>query len=462
MPAPRVTDFPADYPRQPPINKEIIAANYDRGGEFEVNGIRVIVLRDDRLPVVSWNLTLRGGSHAEPAGKDGLANLTASMMTVGSADLTQEQFATDLANRGISLNVSDGGDVTTVSGSSLVSQLDHAILRTRQVLLEPRFDAGEFERLKLQSMSGLMQSLVNGTTVAQRELSTQLFGESPLGRQTTLDSLRSISLEDIKQWYATVYKPKDAILVFAGAIDTDTARAAAGRLLADFTEGAPPLATYDLPAPSGKRTIVLVDNPRAQQATIRVGARAYDNKSDEKYAGAVATQVLSNGIDSRLNRYLRAEKGLTYGSYGRFVAGRQGGSFTVTIDTKPETTGEAVAGIFTVLQRMRDEDVTPAEISEAKQRIAGGMVMDTQTADQQASRRVDVILNEYPDDYYEQFPKRIGEVEASQVRELMEKYADDEKVTIIVVAPASAVKDQLAQFGEVKVIPMPIQRPRRE
>lgn len=457
-PAPRVTEFPADYPKSPPLRGDVLGAAFDRGTELTVNGVRVIVLRDDRLPLVNWTLSLRGGSHAEPAGKEGVANLAAQMLTRGVKGLDQAQLSTDLESRGITLDINDNGDVTTISGGSLVDQLDHAIQRTRQVLLEPTFPEAEFTKLKRQAISGLMQSLANPGNVAQRELTARLFGDSPLGRRATPASLQAVTLDDVKQWYASVYRPDGAILVFAGAIDLPTAKNAAAKLLDGFAPGAPPTVTYHLPPVPTTRQIVLVDNPAGEQATIRVGIQSYNNASDEKFAGAVATQVLSNGIDSRLNRYLRAEKGLTYGSYGRFAAGRHGGSFVVSIDTKPESTGEAIEGIFTVLGRMRTEDITPGELAEARQRIAGSMVMDMQTVDQQANRRTDIILNGYPDDYFDVYPRRIAQVEAAQVRALMAKYADDGKMTIVVVAPAEKVKAQLDPLGAVTVVPMPAKR----
>ena len=458
LPAPRVTEFPDAYPKSPPMHRDIIGATFNRGQEFAVNDVRVIVLRDDRLPLVNWTLSLRGGSHAEPVGKDGVASLTAQMLTRGVKGLDQAQLATDLESRGITIQVNDNGDVTTISGGSLLEQFDHAILRTRQVLLEPTFPEHEFNRLKRQAISGLMQSLANPGNVAQREMTRQLFGDSPLGRQSTPASLQAVTLDDVKQWYATVYRPRGAILVFAGAIDLPTARQAAEKLLDGFAPGAPPSATYDLPPVPARRQIVLVDNPTGEQATIRVGIQSYNNASDEKYAGAVATQVLSNGIDSRLNRYLRAQKGLTYGSYGRFAAGRHGGSFVVSIDTKLESTAEAIEGIFTVLGKMRVEDITREELAESRQRIAGAMVMELQTVDQQANRRTDILLNGYPDDYFDAYPRRIAQVEASQVRELMQKYADDSRMTIVVVAPAEKVKSQLERFGQVVVAPMPAKR----
>ena len=137
---------------------------------------------------------------------------------------------------------------------------------------------------------------------------------------------------------------------------------------------------------------------------------------------------------------------------------RHGGEFLANADTAIETTADAVRAMVHVIERMRTENVTDAELTEAKQRVAGGMLMQLQTIQQQAQFRVDGILNGYPIDYYDTYPARIAEVTADQVRAVMQKYADPNRLTIVVVAPAAQVEGQLKALGEVKVIPMPSKR----
>jgi predicted Zn-dependent peptidase len=114
--------------------------------------------------------------------------------------------------------------------------------------------------------------------------------------------------------------------------------------------------------------------------------------------------------------------------------------------------------MFKVFDDMRKENVTDAELAEAKTRVAGGMVMAVQTIGQQAGYRSDGILNEYPIDYYDKYPARIGEVKADEVRDVMKKYVLDDAMTIVVVAPAEQVKPQLERLGKVEVVPMPAKR----
>jgi len=191
---------------------------------------------------------------------------------------------------------------------------------------------------------------------------------------------------------------------------------------------------------------------------VRMGVPAFTIRSDEKFPGSVASRILSSGIDSRLGRYVRAEKGLAYGVQGIFDPSRQAGDFSAGTDTAIESTGDAIVAMFKVFEDMRRENVTGDELSEAKSRVAGGMVMAVQTIQQQAGYRGDGILNDYPIDYYDKYPARIAQVKADEVREVMKKYVLDDAMTIVVVAPAEQVKKQLEKLGPVEVVPMPAKR----
>jgi zinc protease len=448
--------FPSDYPRQPPMDTSALTAEFEKGSVTEVNGVKLITMTDRRLPVVSAQLILRGGSHTVPADKEGVASLTAAMLNRGAAGMTATQIAADLESRGISVNASDDGDVTRLTAFGMVDQIDHAVLRMHQFLLQPDFPVDEFNKLKQQSMTGLMQSLSNPGDVADRELDRVLFGDSPLGKNVTPESLKSVSIDDVKAYYASNYKPDNAILLFAGAIDETQSKALATTLLEGFQPGAAPNATYTLPAVPEKAKIILVNNAEGAQAVVRMGILSYSLKSEDRFAGSVAGQILSSGIDSRLNLELRAKRGLTYGSYGYFRPNRNAGAFELSVETRPEKVGEAITAAFEVLEKMRADDVTIDEMNESKQRVAGSMVLETQTIQQQAGRRVDTILNGWPVDYYDNYAKRIAQVTQADVRGVMNNYVRPGQMSIVVVAPVDQVKAQLEAIGEVVVIDMPL------
>jgi zinc protease len=453
---PRKVEFPKDYPTAPPMNKDALKATFAKGEVQTLHGVQVITMTDNRLPVVNISLVLRGGGDASPAEKEGVASLTAAMLSRGAGGQTAAQLAEELESRGIAVNASDDGDTTRLSAFAMVDQLDFAVEKMKQIALHPDFPADEFTKLKRQSQQGLMSALSNPGSVADRNIDAAVWGEKhPLGKQMTLESLDAITLDEVKNWYAKTYRPENAILVLSGAVDTQKATELANQLLAGWQDGLPPQANYDAPTPE-KRSIILVDNPTGEQAVVRLGSKAYTLKSEDRFPGSIAGQVLSSGIDSRLNKVLRAEKGLTYGAYGFFRPSRQGGAFEMSIETKLESVNDAITSAFGVLDKMKSENITDAELTESKNRVAGQMVLETQTIQQQAGRRVDTILNGYPVDYYDHYAERIAKVTADEVRAVVNKYLDNEKFDIVVVGPAETVKPQLESLGEVTVVEMPL------
>jgi zinc protease len=456
---PRKVEFPKDYPQAPPTASARANPEFQKGVESDINGVKVIVMSDKRLPLVNWSVTMRRGSQTDPDGKEGTAWLTAEMLRHGVKGMDFEKLTNDLDSKGISITVGDGGDYTRLNGSSTTEYLDHAIERSRQILREPSFPEDEFAKLKEQSLNALQLDQESPGTVASNELTRALYGDSVLGRYSTPASVKTIGLEDVKKFYQTIYRPNDAIVVISGDVTVERGRELAKKLIDGWETGELPKVEYELPKKPTTRRIILVDRPEGAGATVRMAVPAYNLRAPVKFAGAVANQILnSTGIDGRLMRYVRAEKGLCYSVGGSFSPNRQAGKFGGSVDTKTENAAEAVTAMFKVLDDMRDKDVTDREITEARSRVAGGMVMGMQTIGQQAGYRVDGILNGYPIDYYDKYPDRIAEVSKEEVRKVMQEYVDDGSMTIVVVAPAAAVKDKLQKLGKVEVILMPSKR----
>ncbi|MFB3892307.1 MAG: M16 family metallopeptidase [Phycisphaerae bacterium] len=453
--------FPADYPTAPPLSGKVPSAVFEKGVEKEIDGAQVIVMTDHRLPTVNWSLTFGGGSYSEPADKTGLGGIVASMVRRGPKGTTYNEFNDRLESRGIALDVSDGGDFTRVSGNCLTEQLPFALQQMRAMVREPAMDAAEFDRLKAQSLSGTRMALNSPTGVADRELNLAIYGDTFLGRYTTPATIGAITLDDVKKYFANNGYgpgPRKPIFVIAGDVSVEDGQKLAKEALADLADRGHVLARQLSISKPESRRIIIIDRPESKQANIRMGIAAYDIRSDDKFAGSLASQILSAGIDSRLGRYVRAEKGYAYGVWGVFSPTRQAGTFEVSTDTRIESCVDAVEACFKVLDDMKAAPVTAKELEEAKLRVAGSMVMGMQTVWQQAQRRIDGILNGYPVDYYDVYPQRIAKVTDADIQAVMKKYVDDGRMTIVVVGPAAALKDNLAKLGKVEVLPMPLSR----
>jgi len=455
--------FPADYPTAPPTVVATNSADFAKGIEFDVAGVRVIVMTDHRLPTVSLNYAMRAGSDNDPAGKQGLADFTGEMLRRGVKGMTYQQLNEDLEARGISLGINSSDDNTRLNGSCTSDQLDTMITRAAELLREPTFPQVEFDKLKEQSLSQLQVALESPTTVGENDLTRLLYGQSIPGRIQTPADVHAITLDDVKKFHAQFFRPTGAVLILAGDVAPERGRDLAAKFLgvdpsAQVDTQPVPAVDYSLPSGPTTRQILVVDRPESKQATIRMGLRTYTIQNEEKFIGNVANVILTSGIDSRLGRYVRAEKGLAYSVYGVFKPGRNVGSFEAGTETAIESTPDTVQAMWDVFRRMRTEDVTEKELREAQSRVAGQMVMQMQTVGQQANYRLEGILNGYPIDYHDKLPSRVASVTIPQVRELMTKYVDDARMVVVVVAPADKVVEGLKKFGEVTVLPMPAKR----
>jgi zinc protease len=456
----KAMDFPADYPKTAPMAGTLPAATFEKGTEMTLNmgatddkvkAARVVVMEDHREPIVNWSVALRAGGHAVKKGKEGLAGITADMVRRGPKGKTFDQFNEELESRAIDLAVSDGGDVTRISGRCLKEQLPFALNATREMLTTPAFDPGEYKNLQDQLLSSLRLSLTNPDTLASRELTKDLFGDSPLGRLITIESLSGLTLDDVKDFYGKVYKADGAIVVISGDISVLDGQAAGAKLLSGMSTGPLPQVEYVLPAEDKKRTIV-IDKSDAQQAAIRMGIRAYSIQSDEKFAGSLTNQILSAGIESRLGKYVRAEKGYAYGVEGYFSPNRHAGVFLGDTDTRFEVAGDAITAMYKVFDDMKAEVVPTKELSDAKFRVSGSLLMAMQTTAEQANRRLDGMLNGYPADYYDKYAERIGKVSGEEIKGVMDKYVKENRMTVIVVGPADKLQSQLEKIGPVTVV----------
>ncbi len=459
---PRDVQFPAGYPEHAPLPPAHPAASFAKGQEATVNGVRVIVLTDSRLPVVNWTLAMRRGSHNEPAEKAGLAGLTAEVLRHGAGAYSFQQLSDELESHAIALGVSDSGDGTRLSGSCPTAELDRAFARGRDVLMKPTFPADEFAKIKEQNLAGLTQALATPSTAAERQLISTIDAGSPLGNLSSPETLTAVTLDDVKKFYADFYHPNDAVLVISGDVTFERGQELAKQLTDGWQPKEMPSPDYQFPPVPEKLNITLIDTGdtgAGAGSVVRMGIKGYDIHTDEKYAGSLANVLLSAGIESRLMEYVRARKGYVYGVGGSFQAGRHNGMFSVSAPTRPPVTGDCVTAIFKVIDDLKkpdgDNPLTDAELDAAKRRVEGSMVMSMQTITQQAGMRLEALLNGYPVDYYDQYPKHISAVTVQQVRDVMSKYVNTGAMTIVVAAPAAVVKEQLDKLGEVTVIPMP-------
>ena len=345
------------------------------------NGLKVYLIRDANLPVLSATLVARAGGETNPAGKPGLASFTAAMLTEGTTGRSAIQIA-DAADRlGTSLGASAGMDSTTAGVSVLTNHADDALDLLSDVIREPAFRDADIDRIRKRRLLGIQQESDSPSAIAGRVAPRILYGDQPYGFSSvgTTASVTSITHDELKSFWSGHYGPADSALVFAGDVDEAGARALAERHFGSWTNTATSGAsTAKLPPspPPPTPRLVLVDTPGSPQTSLSAIGLGVPRSTPDLEAIQVMNFTLGGSFGSRINMNLREVHGYTYGAFSRFSLYREGGPFQAGGLIKTDVTAPAAKELMGELNGILTRPPDPSELKIAKDALVQSIPAD--------------------------------------------------------------------------------------
>jgi zinc protease len=447
---------PTGYPEKPPVAPPLAAKIDISGNEQKLdNGLKLVVVENHELPMVSISLRLRAGSFTDDPAHPGTASLAASMITKGTVAHGAEALAADMEKSAIELGASADSDGAVVNASSLTADADHAMRLLAEVVSTPKFDAKEFKTLRDQTATGMAIQEKTPAVIADRQFEKALWGSHPYGHpaEGTSDDLKKLTPEALHAWWTTFVRPETSVLYMAGDITPADAHALAERYLGDWeAEGdAIPVPLPDL-TPAGAMHIVLVDKPGAIQSEIIAGHEGIVRSNPLFATGAVLSQVFGGAFSSRLNDVIRVQKGLTYGANGGLSSQRFGGKFRVRTFTKTPTTAETVQAVIDEVKRMRTEPPSEKELTSAESYLVGSFAGTLETPEAVAGRLWTLDVNGLPKTWWNDYLKKVAATTSEDVAHAADELLDPSRLIIVVVGDASQVKESLQKIAPVEVI----------
>jgi zinc protease len=429
------------------------------------NGLKVIVVSNHEVPIVSLRLGLVCGAWTDPPELQGVASMASSMITRGTENYTADELAEVLDTLAIRLSGSADHDSASVQASCLTEQADRTMSLLAEVVRHPTFPQDELKLMADQMRTGLMVSMTQPEYIADRELRLRLWGDHPYARSDTpeLADLERITPDDLRNWWNTYVRPDLAVLIVAGDVTAEDARQLARRYLADWqAEGPPPQLNEPSPPENKDTHIYLVDRPGSIQSQIRLGHVSINRHHPQWFRAAVLTQVFGGAFNSRLSEAVRIREGLTYGAYGGFDARRFAGRLIVFTSTKTRSTAEALQLVIDETRRMITEPVTKQETSVAVSYLTGSFAGDRETPQAVAS---DLWLIEQcglPQDYNAQYLAGVAETTPTLLEQAAAALMHPDSLVIVVVGDAKKIKDHLEAIAPVTVVEMPSPIPKAQ
>jgi zinc protease len=419
------------------------------------NGLTVMFNYRPGLPVIAADLVFDTGSAANPIDKPGLASFTANMLQQGTATRDATQIADQVALLGARLSSGASVDGSNVSTASLTKNFPGALDLVADVVLHPGFPPEEVERRRASRLAALVDDRGNPNRVVSRVGVAALFGpDHPYGYDNdgTEESIKTMSREDMVNFWKTHYVPNHAALVVAGDIPLDELKSLAEKEFGTWAKGEPPTPKIGAPEET-KARMVIVDRPGAQQTAVRLLQIGVSRSTPDYPALEVMNSELGGLFSSRINMNLREEHGYTYGAGSAFVYRRTQGYFLIGGGIRTDVTGPAVAEILKEVRRMKETPMTADELNLAKDSQSRSLPGMFESSNEAARALARIFLYDLPPDYYQKLPERLSAVTATQAEEVAKKYLDPDKMILVCVGDRAKIQPQLQKLalGEIQI-----------
>ena len=420
------------------------------------NGMVVYLLEDHELPLVNVTATMRTGGWLEPQDKIGLAALTGSVMrSGGGGSFTAEQIDEELEQYAIDIGISLSRQSGSASLDVLRKELGRGLRIFASLLRQPAFEAGRVELAKLQMIEGIRRRQDSPGSIVGREFLKQLYGpDHPSARESTIDSVKRITRDDLIAFHQRTVRPNGIILGVTGDFQQAEMLELLRQTFGDWKKGdVPDLSIADARESNGP-SIVRFVNKDTSQTHLRIGHLSIKEHDPDYVALAIANDILGgSSFRSRLFNDVRTKRGLAYSVGSRLNVGMHDqGVWLMRAETKLPSTQEVISRFVANMERMRTELVTNEELAEAKEAYVNSFVFSFASPSAIVGRFVELEYDGLPKDFLQQLRARVVALTREDVLAAAQKHFHPDRLTIVAVGPGEALPKLLSSFGEVKEI----------
>ncbi|TSE34639.1 M16 family metallopeptidase [Tepidimonas charontis] len=412
----------------------------------QASGARIYWVYSPALPMVDVRIEVDGGSRRDPPQQAGLAAAVALMLDKGVAaspagSALDENAVTEAwAELGAQWSATATLDRLSVALRSLTTPeiLDGAVALAARQLAEPAFDAAVWARERERLIAAWQQAQLQPDTRAARAFAQAIYRGHPYGAQADPKTWAAITPEAMRAFYRRHAQACDARVTVVGRIERAQVDALVRRLLAGWeAHGCAPLPALPEVAPLAHAHTEQLPFAGAAQAQILVGQPGIARHDPDYLALQLANHIVGGGgFTSRLMRELRERRGLTYGVYSYFLAGRHAGAYTVTVQTRPDQAAQAVALVHEVLRDFTERGPTEAELAEAKAALIQSHALRLDSNRKITDQVAAIAWSNLPLDELDTWPARVAALDRDTVWRAWRRVIDPQRLVTVVVGAA--------------------------
>lgn len=414
---------------------QLATANPDIQHWQTANGARVYYVPAPELPMVDIQVTFNAGS-ARDGDQPGLALLTNGMLEEGAGTLNADAIAERFAGLGANTSFDSLRDMATASLRSLTDEklLQPAVETFAQLLREPSFPEAALERVRNQMLVGLRHEEQSPESIASKAFYQTLYGDHPYASHPSgsTQSVPGLDRAALQVFHRRYYVGRNAVVAIVGAVSREQAAALAEQVVGGLAAGE---AAAALPAVAslGESSSRHIAFP-SSQTHILLGQPGMRRGDSDYFALYLGNHILGgSGLTSRISDEIREKRGLSYSAASYFSPMAVEGPYVLSLQTKTESSAEALNVLRATLARFITEGPSEAELLAAQKNITGGFALNIDSNKDILGYITMIGFYDLPLDYLDRFIEQVNSVSVAQVRDAFQRRIHPDKMALITV-----------------------------
>ena len=414
------------------------------------SGISVLGIENREVPLVQFQMQIKGGMLLENPSKIGVSNMLADLITKGTKNKTPEQLENAIESLGATIRAYATDESIFISGNTLAKNYNATMALVQEILLQPRWDANEFELIKQSTLSQILQQKADPNSIARNEYKKLIYGSGSVlanNRVGTESSVNSITLDDLKKYYTQNMAPSVTNFQIVGAIGKTEVSNSLATLNKNWVAK-----KVTIPAVANASTVIaskiyFYDVPGAKQSVIRIGYPALAAIDPDFYPAQILNYRLGGGgFASQLTQELREGKGYTYGISSSFSGSRNKGPFTIASGVRSNVTFESVNLIKDILLQY-EKNFNDSDLEVTKGYLIKSNARAFETLSSKLEMLHDINNYNYSNDYAKQQENIVKKITIDELKKFSEMYLDANKMIYLIVGDAETQLKKLEQVG---------------
>ena len=424
----------------------------------EPNGMKAHAIESREIPLVTFELIIKGGHWADPLKKSGTAALLANLMMQGTVTKTPAELEGAIGQLGATITMNSSSEELRLKATCLERNFEPTFALVQEILLQPRWDKTEFERLSQSALTNLKDREANAPAIASINFNKLIYGEQHIfGYPTTgtMETMSAVTMEDLKSYYNSYVSPVSASFNFVGAVSSDQIKKSLGKLTQAWKAKPVNLPAYKIPAQNNKGTVYFIDVPGAKQSVLYVGKLSVSAADPASTRLEFVNEIFGEGSSGQLTQVLRIGKGYTYGANSRLVRTTEVAPFFAATSVRANATLPSLE-IIRDLFKNYETNFGAEETAITKNKILKQNTLQYESLNSKLYMLAEIGKYGKSLKYIEEDQKLLLSMQPADFKSIIKNQLNEPDMIYLVVGDKTTQLEEVKKLGKPKVVELDI------